>query len=306
MQELTTINNTQVLVKEFSGQRVVTFKDIDAVHGRPDGTASRNFRSNRDHFIEGEDYFKICADEFRRRWDGLPQRATEDVTLITESGYLMLVKSFTDDLAWKVQRELVKGYFRAKSSDPQFSTLSPQLQALINIEMRQHEQERQMNKLALQVQRNSDTMDKVTAAYVAPISSGDNWQESANHTINALVEHFGLNHQMFRRELYEELERESGCDLQQRLTRLKNRMKAAGLPSPNAEPSRNLPSFLRTKSSALSSSAFCAAGRWNLQPPKTLDLSTFLHTFRRNTDYVDRERYCFHSAIRRVRRQIRQ
>lgn len=228
MQELTTINNAEILVKEFSGQRVVTFKEIDAVHGRPDGTASRNFRSNRDHFIEGEDYFKICADEFRRRWDGLPQRATEDVTLITESGYLMLVKSFTDDLAWKVQRELVKGYFRAKSSDPQFSTLSPQLQALINIEMRQHEQERQMNELALKVQRNSDTMDKVTAAYVAPISSGDNWQESANHTINALVEHFCLNHQMFRRELYEELERESGCDLQQRLTRLKNRMKAAG------------------------------------------------------------------------------
>ena len=55
MQELTTINNAEILVKEFSGQRVVTFKEIDAVHGRPDGTASRNFRSNRDHFIEGED-----------------------------------------------------------------------------------------------------------------------------------------------------------------------------------------------------------------------------------------------------------
>ena len=66
MNELTIINNTQVLVKEFSGQRVVTFKDIDAVHGRPDGTASRNFRSNREHFIEGEDFFKITPDEFRR------------------------------------------------------------------------------------------------------------------------------------------------------------------------------------------------------------------------------------------------
>lgn len=228
MQELTTINNTEILVKEFSGQRVVTFKEIDAVHGRPDGTARKRFNDNREHFIEGEDYFKITPSEFRTAIGEMDARQQNDVTLITESGYLMLVKSFTDDLAWKVQRELVKGYFRAKASDPQFSTLSPQLQALINIEMRQHEQERQMNKLALQVQRNSDTMDKVTAAYVAPISSGDNWQESANHTINALVEHFGLNHQMFRRELYEELERESGCDLQQRLTRLKNRMKAAG------------------------------------------------------------------------------
>lgn len=225
MQELTTINNSEILVKEFSGQRVVTFKEIDAVHGRPDGTARRNFNTNKSHLIEGEDYFVRNSSEAQNEF-GIT--APNGLTLITESGYLMLVKSFTDDLAWKVQRELVKGYFRAKSSDPQFSTLSPQLQALINIEMRQHEQERQMNELALKVQHNSDTMDKVTAAYVAPISSGDNWQESANHTINALVEHFCLNHQMFRRELYEELERESGCDLQQRLTRLKNRMKAAG------------------------------------------------------------------------------
>ena len=232
MQELTTINNTQVLVKEFSGQRVVTFKEIDAVHGRPDGTARKRFNDNREHFIEGEDFFKICASEFRTHWDGLPQKATEDVTLITESGYLMLVKSFTDDLAWKVQRQLVKEYFRAKSTQSQPLTPAQQLLAqaslLVEQEQRISAMETRQDELDLKVQRNSDTMDKVTAAYVAPISSGDNWQESANHTINALVEHFCLNHQMFRRELYEELERESGCDLQQRLTRLKNRMKAAG------------------------------------------------------------------------------
>ena len=232
MQELTTINNSEILVKELSGQRVVTFKEIDAVHGRPDGTASRNFRSNRDHFIEGEDYFKITPDEFRRTFGEMDARQQNDVTLITESGYLMLVKSFTDDLAWKVQRQLVKEYFRAKSTQSQPLTPAQQLLAqaslLVEQEQRISAMETRQDELALKVQRNSDTMDKVTAAYVAPISSGDNWQESANHTINALVEHFCLNHQMFRRELYEELERESGCDLQQRLTRLKNRMKAAG------------------------------------------------------------------------------
>ena len=234
MQELTTINNSEILVKELSGQRVVTFKEIDAVHGRPDGTAKRNFRSNRDHFIEGEDFFILDQpDEIRSIGIQRPQGGTpESVTLITESGYLMLVKSFTDDLAWKVQRELVKGYFRAKSTQSQPLTPAQQLLAqaslLVEQEQRISAMETRQDELDLKVQRNSDTMDKVTAAYVAPISSGDNWQESANHTINALVEHFCLNHQMFRRELYEELERESGCDLQQRLTRLKNRMKAAG------------------------------------------------------------------------------
>lgn len=228
MNELTIINNTQVLVKEFSGQRVVTFKEIDAVHGRPDGTASRNFRSNREHFIEGEDFFKITPDEFRRAIGEMDSRQQNDITLITESGYLMLVKSFTDDLAWKVQRELVNGYFRAKAANSQFASLSPQLQALISIEMRQQEQERRMDELSVQFEQNAKRMDNLAAAWSAPLASGDNWQESANHAINSAVQYFGLNYQKFRHDLYEELERTAGVGLQQRLTRLQNRMAASG------------------------------------------------------------------------------
>nr|DAI48718.1 MAG TPA: hypothetical protein [Caudoviricetes sp.] len=230
MNELTTINNAQISVKEFSGQRVVTFKDVDAVHSRPDGTAKRNFRSNRDHFIRNEDFFVLDQpDEIRSLGIQRPQGGTpESVTLITESGYLMLVKSFTDDLAWKVQRELVNGYFRVKSAPSQFSSLSPQLQALINIEMRQQEQEKRMALLEANQKQIGETMGKVTAAWTAPLCSGDNWQESATHAINTVVEHFRLNHQMFRREMYDELDRTAGVDLQQRLTRLQNRMAANG------------------------------------------------------------------------------
>lgn len=46
-------------VKEWQGQRVITFKDVDRVHQRPNGTASRNFKSNRKHFISNIDYFQI-------------------------------------------------------------------------------------------------------------------------------------------------------------------------------------------------------------------------------------------------------
>lgn len=217
MQELTTINNAEILVKEFSGQRVVTFKEIDAVHGRPDGTASRNFRSNRDHFIEGEDYFKICADEFRRRWDGLPQRATEDVTLITESGYLMLVKSFTDDLAWEVQRELVKGYFRVKKSLSGAEQLLAQAQYLV-------EQERRLKA----VEQKQAILDGVMDVMAAPLLAEDGWQEKAQKAINTAVERFQTNHQTFRAELYEDVERVGHVDLETRQTRLRKRMKNAG------------------------------------------------------------------------------
>lgn len=110
MEQLIKINNQQLPVKEYKGQRVVTFKEIDKVHDRPEGTASRNFRRNRDHFVEGEDYFKIQPDEIRR----VGIKSPNGGIVLTESGYLMLAKSFTDDLAWTVQRELVNSYFRNK------------------------------------------------------------------------------------------------------------------------------------------------------------------------------------------------
>ncbi len=109
------VQGTTLQVKEYKGKRVVTFKDIDTVHKRPDGTASRNFRENRQRFISGVDFYsvEITNDEFRRQF-GISKNAGRTITLITETGYLMLVKSFTNDLAWKVQRELVDSYFRIK------------------------------------------------------------------------------------------------------------------------------------------------------------------------------------------------
>lgn len=112
MKNLIKIGNQNISVKEFNNQRVIIFKDIDSVHERPEGTARKRFNDNRKHFIEGMDFFKITPSEFRTAIGDMDLRQQNDVTLITESGYLMLVKSFTDDLAWEVQRQLVDSYFR--------------------------------------------------------------------------------------------------------------------------------------------------------------------------------------------------
>lgn len=109
-----TINGYELPVKDYNEQRVVTFKDIDLVHGRPEGTASRNFKANRNHFIENEDYFIVKPSDFQKDEIRPSEINNRGTTLLTESGYLMLVKSFTDDLAWSVQRQLVNSYFRLK------------------------------------------------------------------------------------------------------------------------------------------------------------------------------------------------
>ncbi|MDE7093702.1 MAG: ORF6N domain-containing protein, partial [Oscillospiraceae bacterium] len=116
-------------IKEYQGKRVVTLADIDAVHERPAGTASRNFKKHRNHFIEGEDFYKVKCSEVSTFFEQplknevrtqnvqtLPNgfNPKADIILITETGYLMLVKSFRDDLAWSVQRQLVSTYFQVK------------------------------------------------------------------------------------------------------------------------------------------------------------------------------------------------
>lgn len=176
------INNTPLAIKEFNGQRVVTLKDIDMVHNRPTGTAKRNFNINRDRFIDGEDFFilkpsDIQKDEFRT--SEINNRGT---IFVTESGYLMLVKSFTDDLAWSVQRQLVRTYFRAKALESY----------LIDDPIRRAERwiEEQKERLALQttvdVQKRQIAEMKPKAKYCDTVLNS-----KGLFTINSIAKDYG-------------------------------------------------------------------------------------------------------------------
>lgn len=110
------IYGTNLRIKEFAGQRVVTLADIDALHHRAPGTAARNFSENRQRFKEKKDFFiaVITGDSFREKY-GLHPKARNTVTFITESGYFLLVKTLKDDLAWKVQEKLRNVYFNHRA-----------------------------------------------------------------------------------------------------------------------------------------------------------------------------------------------
>lgn len=118
MNNLIKIENQELQIKEFNGQRVVTFKDVAKVHEMDFENVKRNFTNNKHHFIKNEDFFEISIKEFREKFspNSKTGRGNPNVNMIllTESGYLMAVKSLTDDLAWKVQRQLVNCYFKVK------------------------------------------------------------------------------------------------------------------------------------------------------------------------------------------------
>lgn len=127
MQEIVKVGNNDLQIREWNGQRVVTLADIDRVHERPEGTARKRFNDNKKHLVENEDYYKIkksdvLTSENRTLGFEIPNRG---ITVVTESGYLLLVKSFTDDLAWKVQRDLVNTYFKFKEVVQNFNSNYP-------------------------------------------------------------------------------------------------------------------------------------------------------------------------------------
>ncbi len=157
MPTVITINDYELPIREYNGQRVVTFKDIDSVHGRSEGTARKRFNDNREHFIEGVDYFivDLTASEIRTQF-GAGKNAGRTLTLMTECGYLMLVKSFTDDLAWDVQRTLVNSYFRAKTSGksyPAKATSAGEVSSLIkNVRIVMERQGSSSERIAQQIE----------------------------------------------------------------------------------------------------------------------------------------------------------
>lgn len=162
MCDLVKIGNQEISTKEYNGQRVVTFKDIDLVHERPDGTAGRNFRTNKERFIEGQDFCRISADEFRRAIGEMDKRQQNDVILITEQGYLMLVKSFTDDLAWRVQRELVNTYFRVKKPLTQLEILQQSIAILNQHDKKLTQIDTRMDKLEFDIPLYGSEADELS------------------------------------------------------------------------------------------------------------------------------------------------
>ena len=129
MENIQAVNeNVLPEVKMYNGQRVVTFKDVDDVHKRTDGTASRNFRKNKKHFIDGIDFIRRNSSEAKQEYN---ITAPNGLILLTESGYLMVVKSFTDDLSWEVQRKLVNEYFKSKEEKAQQQAIPEQKKMLL-------------------------------------------------------------------------------------------------------------------------------------------------------------------------------
>lgn len=236
MNELVKIGEHEISAKMYMGQRVVTFKDIDTVHERPEGTARKRFADNKKYFVLGVHYFVLYPKDLENI-EMSEKRTLENcvisnrgTALITEKGYLLLVKSLTDDLAWKVQDELIDSYFDMKNIINQ--ELSPGLQllqGLVNEMARKELEDKERDRLIAQAQETAnravETNERIKEEFIAPF---DNWRDDVNSKVREIAVKAGIPYQNLFGEMYRELESKAGCDLATRQRNKQERMRNSG------------------------------------------------------------------------------
>lgn len=220
------VNEYNLPIREYNGQRVITFKDVDSTHNRPAGTAARNFNTNKVHFIEDTDYFRVCADEIRaHKIMDISSKAREDIVFLTESGYLLLVKSFKDDLAWDVQRTLVNSYFRGSNSiEGIWDQASPDLKMAYELLKIQLNLQLKTQEIARNLDITNRKLDKISDIIrIDPVG----WRYDCRKILYSIANKRGgfQNVADVYSEAYDLLERRAGVNL---TTRLKHRLARIG------------------------------------------------------------------------------
>ncbi len=186
MNEIIDINQKQLTIKEYKGQRIVTLRDIDEVHNRPDGTARNAFNRNKNRFKYGEDYFVHKTYEAKTLF-GIT--APKGLTSLTESGYLMIAKVFDDDLSWNIQRQLINSYFKVKGIQ---QVIQPIDYSSILFEIKSVKNEIQSIKYLATRQQSTKQYSK--------------WKHKTTPKIKLLADYFGATQLTILRNLYIELE----------------------------------------------------------------------------------------------------
>ena len=155
MNKIVEINGQELTKIVYRGEPVITFPMTAELHDRTLKSVHNNFERSLERFTESRDYFTVPYEEWKdilrpskrgtqsdlvttncRLQDELkrtncsfqtssmtpPKPDTQrggyrgDMIFLTQIGYLKLVKTFNDDLAWDIYIQLVEHYFNTRPS----------------------------------------------------------------------------------------------------------------------------------------------------------------------------------------------
>lgn len=142
---------TDLIVIERKGIRLLTTAALAEQYETDTNTLVQNFKRNKERFEEGKHYFCLKGEELRAFKSEMTEchfaKNLNILYLWTERGCLLHAKSLNTDKAWEVYDNLVETYFRAQKAQTVLQNLSPQTQAMINLEIRQNNLESRVNDI---------------------------------------------------------------------------------------------------------------------------------------------------------------
>jgi uncharacterized protein YukE len=157
-----------LMVIEQNGQRVLTTQQLAEAYGTDMERIQVNFNRNKERYKEGKHFILLQGEELRQfkatyQIDNQLKFATK-LYLWTEKGAWLHAKSLNTDEAWEAYERLVDEYYRVKENAINIQMLSPQLQALVSLELRQKQLEKELEEAKKQVtavQHRLDNIDRI-------------------------------------------------------------------------------------------------------------------------------------------------
>lgn len=150
------MNQIKPIVQQ--NQRVLTTSQLANSYGTTAKRISNNFSENFDRFQAQKHFICLTGNDLEAfkndsRNSGLVQKQASKLYLWTEKGAWLHAKSLNTDQAWDAYEALVDDYYRKADQLNQLvmSQLSPQVQAMINIEIRQNQLEQELAATSSQV-----------------------------------------------------------------------------------------------------------------------------------------------------------
>lgn len=216
------MNNLQII--EHKKQRVLTTQQLAESYGTDTQVIVNNFNRNKERYTEGKHFYALEGEE-KRQFINLNQidvgLNAQHFYLWTEKGAWLHAKSLNTDEAWGAYEILVDEYYRIKDAIAPLQDLSPQLQLLINLELKQKELESSVMETKAEVQGIRDVV----------ALNPHSWREDTKNLIVKMARQLGGNEHIrdIRTESYQLLDVRFGVNLQQRLTNKRRRMADEGV-----------------------------------------------------------------------------
>lgn len=217
---------------EFENQRIIMTKILAEEFGTEDKIISNNFNRNIDRFIEGKHYYKLegaVLKDFKTNHlnDEPSMLRINCLYLWTDRGAARHAKILDTDEAWEVYEALEENYFNPKQTlntselSPELQMFNKMFQALANSELEQKKMKEDIE----------ETKEKLKGIKEVVALNSTDWKNDSKNLIVKIAHRLGGNQfiQDVYKEIYTNLERRAGCQLEIRLTNKRRRMAEEGI-----------------------------------------------------------------------------